>query len=151
SHSLGSVCPFNQLNNNKKGRLSLSVQQYEQVSTVTVQFHLNERPSPRVLIVEDNALIALDLESILTSHGCEIVGYSASVRDALAALSEDNIDVAVVDFLLNDGDAAPLVKALSSRRIPFAICTGAPKEVISSRYPHTPILGKPYNPDDVNS
>jgi DNA-binding NtrC family response regulator len=119
-------------------------------SIVSEKVELGRQFPPRVLIVEDNALIALDLEDILKSNGCEVVGPRVSVREALEDLEQESIDVAVVDFLLEDGNAAPLAQALNGKGIPFAICTGAAESEISAQYPHTPILGKPYNPDDVH-
>jgi len=108
------------------------------------------RAAPRVLIVEDNALIALDLEDILTTSGCEVIGPKVTVRDALALLDTVKIDAAVVDYLLDDGTADPLAQALNERGIPFTICTGAVRGDIGARYPHTPILNKPYTLDDVS-
>ena len=107
-------------------------------------------PAPRVLVVEDNTLIAMDLEEILKTYGCQVVGPSCSVTEALTLLADGSVDVAVVDYLLEDGTAAPLAKALDEKGIPYAICTCAREDEICSLYPRTPILGKPYNPDDVS-
>lgn len=105
---------------------------------------------PRVLLAEDNTLVALDLEDILTGYGCRVIGPSMTVREALEALDREEIDIAVVDYLLEDGEAAPLARALNVKGIPFAICTGAGVAELCSLYPNTPILPKPYNPDDVS-
>jgi DNA-binding NarL/FixJ family response regulator len=105
---------------------------------------------PRVLIVEDNPLISMDLEDILGSFGCEIVGPLATVQEALLVIEKNRIDFAVVDYVLEDGNAAPLAKILIDKAIPFAICTGSAGDEISSVFPNTPILGKPYNPEDVS-
>ncbi|WP_045835464.1 response regulator [Hyphomicrobium sp. 99] len=107
-------------------------------------------PPPRVLLVEDNTLIALDLEEILKGYGCCVVGPSVTVREALEVLGTEEVDIAVVDYLLEDGEAAPLARALDDKGIPFAICTGAGEDELGTLYPNTPILGKPYNPDDVS-
>lgn len=105
---------------------------------------------PRVLIVEDNPLISMDLEDILKNYGCQIIGPLATVRDALLAIEKDEIDVAVVDYVLEDGNATPLASILNEKAIPFAICSGAGEDHIGSIFPNTPILGKPYNSDDVS-
>jgi DNA-binding response OmpR family regulator len=117
--------------------------------TVAMNVEPGCRPAPRVLIVEDNTLIAMDLEAILKSNGCEVVGPTAGVEAALDAVGREDIDVAVVDYVLEDGDAAPLAKMLDEKGIPFAICTGSVEGEMSALFPNTPILGKPYNPDDV--
>ena len=111
---------------------------------------LSPQAAPRLLVVEDNALIAMDLEEILKSYGCQVVGPSVSVREALSKLDDEDIDVAVVDYQLADGTAASLTKVLDERGIPYAICTGTSEDTISSLYPNTPILGKPYNSEDVS-
>lgn len=106
-------------------------------------------PPPRVLLAEDSTLIAMDIESILTNYGCEVLGPFASVGEALKAVDRERVDVAVIDFLLNDGSAEPLARVLDDQGIPYAICTGAGEAELTARYPYTPLLGKPYNPDDV--
>ncbi len=107
--------------------------------------------SPRVLLVEDNALIAMDLEDILKNYGCEVSGPSTRVQDALDALHREDFDVALVDYFLEDSDAQPIARILNAKGIPFAFCTGACVDQINSLYPHTPILAKPFNPDDVSA
>jgi DNA-binding NtrC family response regulator len=112
--------------------------------TVTV------RPkTPRVLVVEDNALIALDLEEILKNSGCFVVGPSMTVREAKSIVDREGIDVAIIDFILEDGLAGPLARYLDEKHIPYALCTGRHADELSAHFPRTPILGKPYNPDDV--
>ncbi len=111
---------------------------------------LGQFPPPRVLLAEDNALIALDLEEILKGYGCRVIGPILSVRDALELLSTEDVDIAVVDYLLEDGEAAPLARALDDKGIPFAICTSGSEENLGTLFPNTPVLAKPYNPDDVS-
>jgi DNA-binding NarL/FixJ family response regulator len=77
-----------------------------------------EFPPPRVLIVEDYSLIAMDREDILSNYGCAIVGSTATVEKAPQALEREIIDVAVVDYLLEDGNASPLAKVLNDKGIP---------------------------------
>ncbi|MBS0270140.1 MAG: response regulator [Proteobacteria bacterium] len=111
---------------------------------------LRQFPAPRVLLAEDNTLIGLDLEVILKGYGCRVIGPILSVRDALELLSTEDVDIAVIDYLLEDGEAAPLARALDEKGIPFAICTGGGEEDLGMLYPNTPFLAKPYNPDDVS-
>ncbi len=106
-------------------------------------------PEPRVLIVEDSTLIAMDLEYILKNCGCLIVGPLPSLEQALDALSKETFDVAVVDYLLGPCTAGPFLDALRDRSIPFAICTVATDSEIRSLYPHTAMLAKPYTPEEV--
>lgn len=108
-----------------------------------------QRSGPRVLVAEDNALIALDLEEILKGNGCRVIGPSLTVREAISIVDRESIDVALIDFILEDGVASPLAEFLNQKQIPFAICTGRREDELSAHFPSTPILGKPYNPDDV--
>ena len=120
------------------------------VSMVAKKVDIGHRPPPRVLLVEDNTLIAMDLEDILEGFGCQVIGPIGTLKEALERLEREQIDVAVVDYLLEDGNAAPLAEILNEKGIPFAMCTGAGEGEISSLFPYTPILCKPYNPDDVS-
>jgi CheY-like chemotaxis protein len=106
--------------------------------------------APRVLIVEDNTLIAMDLEDILEADGCHVLGPSVSVTEALGLLERAIADVAIVDHMLEDGTAAHLAKVLDERGIPYAICTAAREDKIRPLYPDKPILGKPYNAEDIS-
>ena len=120
------------------------------VSMVVKKVDMGQQTPPRVLIVEDNPLIAMDLEDILEGFGCQVVGPISTLKETLKRLEEEQIDVAVVDYLLEDGNSGPIAETLNERSIPFALCTGAGEGEISSLFPHTPILSKPYNPDDVS-
>jgi hypothetical protein len=104
---------------------------------------------PRVLVAEANVVLALDLESILATLGCQIVGPFATAHDALDALDNDLLDIALIDFHVR-GAAEPLSAALDSRGIPYALCTGRSDVEVSEQYPNTPILGKPYTSEDVS-
>ena len=110
---------------------------------------MGHRPAPRVLIVEDSTLIAMDLEDILKNCGCQIVGPLSSLEQALQALGREAFDVAVVDYRLGNCTAVRLLNALNDRSIPFAICTGTKGSEIRTLYPHTAILPKPCTPEDV--
>ncbi|WP_409560174.1 response regulator [Hyphomicrobium sp. MC8b] len=102
-----------------------------------------------MLIAEDSLLIAMDLENILTAFGCEVIGPVSTVGEAIDLIAVSSIDAAILDFLLADGSAEPLAEYLDDKGIPFAICTGTEEHKLSEYYPRTPILGKPYDSDDV--
>jgi CheY-like chemotaxis protein len=77
-----------------------------------------------VLIIEDEALIAMSVESCLQNAGAAVV-VANSIALAQSALDEGiPFDAAVVDLLLADGDASPLIQGLSERGIPVVITTG---------------------------
>jgi DNA-binding NtrC family response regulator len=101
---------------------------------------------PRVLIVEDNHIIASNVGQILKDYGCDVVGPEVTVGGALKILGCAKIDIALVDFILEDGPAERLLDDLNKRNIPFALCTGAD---LAALYPHTPLLSKPFATKDV--
>jgi DNA-binding NtrC family response regulator len=104
---------------------------------------------PRIFIAEDSVLISLDLEEILKGIGCNVIGVSSSIGQSLHVIERDDIDVAVIDHLLDDGTSEPLTRALAAKAIPFVICTGSAPQAIASCHPGVPVLRKPYNTEDV--
>ncbi len=99
-----------------------------------------------VLIIEDELLIAMNLESWLREAGAarvEVVHRLSSARDALNM--ESSFDVAVLDLMLADGDASPLTKVLRQLGIPFVITTGDASALAGSELtPSAAILVKPF-------
>jgi CheY-like chemotaxis protein len=98
----------------------------------------------RVLVVEDEVLVAMDMEMALGDAGCEVIGPVGSVADALAAVRTQKLDAAVLDVNLGDQPAFPVADALAAAGIPFVWLTGHSPEVIPSRHRHRPLLTKPY-------
>lgn len=78
----------------------------------------------RVLIVEDDPFIMMDVETALQDSGAEIAGACSSVASALSFLEDANIHVAVLDFGLGRETAAPIARALAARGTPFLFYTG---------------------------
>ncbi len=98
----------------------------------------------RVLVVEDEFLIALDVEDALGELGCEVVGPVPSVAAALDLLGAGRCDVAVLDVHLGEGSTAPLAQALGERRIPFVVLTGYERSQIDEPLlREAPLIGKP--------
>lgn len=115
----------------------------------TISYDLtSDRRRPRVLVVEDDVLVALDMEQLLLDNGCEVVGRSMTAMEALAFLDSEEIDIAIIDYVLKDGTAECVTLALHGKGIPFAICTGRGEGEMRAVYPQTPILRKPYGADD---
>src|SRR5689334_8220047 len=77
----------------------------------------------RVLVAEDEFVVALDLEVGLRELGCEVVGPAASVAQALALVARERPDAALLDVALLDGNAAPAAEALRSAGVPFVLLT----------------------------
>jgi CheY-like chemotaxis protein len=100
--------------------------------------------APRVLLVEDEGLVALMVEDLLIDLGCEVVGSCASIRSALEWLEAcaEAPDGALLDVNLGGELVYPVAEALAVRRIPFAFATGY-GALPDGRFPGAPVLSKP--------
>jgi two-component SAPR family response regulator len=78
----------------------------------------------RVMIVEDELLVAMELESLLEEQGCAVVGPAPTVDRALALLDRERPDAAILDINLDGQTAIPVAAALKARGIPFLLATG---------------------------
>src|SRR5262245_60991129 len=116
---------------------------------------IGEPRRQRVLIVEDQALIALALAADLTGMYCEVVGRAASAEVALELARRHAPDIVVMDIHLvgcRDGvEAAAAIKAACEARIVFitAYADGPDRARMEALRP-TAILGKPYHPSELN-
>jgi light-regulated signal transduction histidine kinase (bacteriophytochrome) len=99
-----------------------------------------------ILVVEDQALIALDTEDTLRRLGAVQVTLAPSVADAEKAISTWSPDVAVLDFNLGGETSEEIADRLMRERIPFVFSTGYGDNVmIPTRFEHVPIVRKPVN------
>lgn len=77
-----------------------------------------------VLVVENEALIALDLEGMLLSAGAREVHHAMSCYHALEWLEHENPDLAILDLFVNDGSSAPVAERLRQTGTPFLVYSG---------------------------
>jgi CheY-like chemotaxis protein len=104
----------------------------------------------KVLVAEDEALVALDLACTLRELGCDVLPAAPSVAGALAILGAERPDVALLDVSLADGSAAPVAAALAAAGVPFAVVTGhAAGGIGEAALRGAPHLGKPYGLRDL--
>jgi CheY-like chemotaxis protein len=104
---------------------------------------LSASSSPsRVLVVEDDMLLALELCDGLADLGFEIVGPAASIEEAIQILDQISLpDAAVLDVNLRGGLVYPLADRLEAQGVPFIFCTGY--EHLDPHYRHRPSVRKP--------
>ena len=88
-----------------------------------------------ILIVEDQAIIALDLESAVEESNGQVIGPASTVREALKLLHTNRVDAAILDANLPDGDVTPVAEELIAAGIPFLINTGVAVPLQLRRYP----------------
>jgi CheY-like chemotaxis protein len=103
-----------------------------------------------VLVVEDEPLVAVDVVHQLTEAGAKVVGPCSTSGRAIAALSGNDIDVAIVDFVLADANTEGLQAALEDRGIPFIVVTGYPR-VLVRRDERQTVLSKPVTAEALAS
>jgi DNA-binding response OmpR family regulator len=107
-----------------------------------------ERP-PTVLVVEDEALIAMDLEQTLRDAGYRVITAATVEAADNVALSE--IDVALLDIKLLDQASSAFAPYLQAAGVPFAFCTGYPSNELSESFAGVAVLQKPCTPGTILS
>lgn len=105
----------------------------------------------RLFVVEDEALVAMLLEDMLTDLGCVVVDTAGSLDQALDRLEDiaGQADGAILDVNLGGEQVYPFADALAARKVPFLFATGYGRVGVAARYPTTPVLAKPYAPDEL--
>ncbi len=101
----------------------------------------------KILIVEDDFLMAEELLQLVRRADCDRATAFASVRSALAALANEDFDGALLDGHLQDGMSTDVARQLVSRRIPFIVVTGYLRDWLPSELRDAPYLAKPVDPE----
>lgn len=114
------------------------------------QMTLPERGSPRrILVVEDEAAIAMLLEDMLLDLGHEIVGPVGRLAAAMELAGREPLDAAIVDVNVAGEVVYPLVEILAARGIAFVFSTGYGSGGIEDPWRDRPVLPKPFSQDDL--
>ena len=103
----------------------------------------------RILLVEDEAMVAMIIEDTLNDLGCEVVGPMSSIQRGLTAAESERIDGAFLDVNLRGELVYPVAEALAARGVPFAFVTGYGEKGIDERFRDAPVLTKPFLPETV--
>jgi DNA-binding response OmpR family regulator len=97
---------------------------------------------PTALVVDDEFLIAVELESALQSAGYDVL-TAVTPAEARALLERRRVDVAVLDFRMGE-DSVNLAKSLGEQAVPFFFCTGSLPEEVEAVFPGIRMIGKPF-------
>jgi PAS domain S-box-containing protein len=97
----------------------------------------------RLLVVEDELLVSMLVEEMLTDFGATVIGPYGRLADGLAAARSERIDGAILDLNLAGEHADPLADMLLARGVPFVFITGYQRDSLDRRYTNVPVLQKP--------
>jgi len=103
----------------------------------------------RIMVAEDETLIALEIEEVLLGLGCHVVGPVAKLDDAVQLAREEEIDAAILDVNLRGGPIYPAAELLLSRGIPFVLASGYGNWALPEWLQGQPRLTKPFSNRDV--
>lgn len=98
----------------------------------------------RALLVEDEGVIALLIESMLTDLGYQVLGPASRLAKALDIAQSETFDVAVIDVNLNGTPSFPIAELMIAKRIPFVFATGYGASGIPDYLNTSPVLQKPF-------
>jgi len=103
----------------------------------------------RILVVEDEALVAMQIETILSGAGCVVLGPAAALVQALRLLADERPDAVLVDRNLVGFWSDRLALELRNRGIPFAFVSAYDEDIVPGHLKDVPYLQKPFQPEEL--
>lgn len=103
----------------------------------------------RILVVEDEMLVAMNVEDMLLELGHEVAGLASRLGPALALARESRFDAAMLDVNLAGEASFPVADILIERGLPFLFATGYGRQGIEERYRDFPLLQKPFRTEEL--
>ncbi|QXZ80487.1 hypothetical protein J5274_21975 [Rhizobium sp. L51/94] len=105
----------------------------------------------KILLVEDQFLIAMDVEEMLRELSCNEVTSALRVSLAIAIIAANSPDLAILDFNLGEETSAPIADELTRRSIPFMFATGYSDEApVPTRFSGVPVVNKPVSKESIS-
>jgi CheY-like chemotaxis protein len=105
-----------------------------------------DRSGWRILVMEDDGLLAMHISDTLDELGQIVVGPARTVEDALALIENERIDMALLDVNLGNGETSyPVADILSRQGVPFAFLTGYGEDCLRGDSRDRPVISKPIN------
>lgn len=106
--------------------------------------------NPRILVIEDDVLIAMEISDALETAGFEVVDLCHTVAQALDCLAQPGCcDAGVLDANLRSESAQPVANALKELRVPFVVVSGYSSQQLPDGLAAAPLLTKPLRTDDL--
>ena len=105
----------------------------------------------RVLVVEDDMLIAICVEEVLQSLGCVVVGPVSKLDAAMRMANDEALDAAILDINIRGGRVYPVAERLRARGIPFALASGYGDWALPEAFRNQPRLTKPFTMQELET
>ena len=105
--------------------------------------------SNRILIVEDEPMVAIDIEAAVLDAGCAVAGIARNTAEALAIIDRAGCEAVILDGCLAGESAAPVAARLRSAGIPFIAVSGYTPDRLSGWLDDTKLIGKPFCIDQL--
>lgn len=113
---------------------------------------MGEQGQPlRILVVEDESLIAELIVDMLMTEDYSVVGPFSRLNEALQAVGREAFDAALLDIDLGGTSSYPVAEALIARNLPFVFLTGFGKGGLAAKYAKWPVIAKPFKSRDLFS
>jgi len=109
----------------------------------------SRRSQKRILVVEDEGLLAMMLEDMLVELGHMVVGVASRLKDGLVMAERGEFDFAILDVSLHGEMSLPIADVLDARGLPYAFATGYSAQGVNGALRKAPILAKPYVLEDL--
>jgi two-component SAPR family response regulator len=110
---------------------------------------LNTSTARKVLVVDDEALIAALLEDMLVELSCDTIGPALTLDQGLALARESEMDAAILDLSLNGQPVFPIAEVLAERKIPFVFASGYAEIDRGGRFGDIEVVQKPFRLADL--
>ena len=111
----------------------------------------SQAPSPLVLLVEDEPILAINTQMMLSTIGLEHVEVAASVKEAFALIDRNRFGLAILDLSLGSETSLPIAERLCGDKVPVLITTGFEEVTLPPVCEGTPILRKPFRLEDLEN
>jgi DNA-binding response OmpR family regulator len=110
---------------------------------------MNHVRHPGVLVVDDEALLAMQTEMLLADGGFRVIGPAATVAEAIRLAETESPDVAILDVNLAGEKVFPVADLLTAVKIPFLFLSGHSRNILPAAYRNSVFLEKPLDPDSL--
>lgn len=105
----------------------------------------------RILVIEDEVLLSMDIETSLMDAGYHVIGPAGTIEAAKKLITDGKCDAALVDANLGGQPVDELADSLAREKIPFAFVTGYGRDALPREFRQNMLLGKPFSPDQLLS